>query len=1347
MQPLSFDDLEDVSKPITLSMDDLGDVGGDYGGKSEIKPATGRTFGSVVDDAVITGTKGFLSLGEQALGLANMATLGKSGEALDKMGLDTEKVRSFLDSKYSDAQKEANRKVDEAQGFVGTTKAMLENPSTIVNAIGESIPSSMVGGMVLGRGLLAAGSALKYGVPRIVSKYAPQIAGALGEGILAMGSAGENIRKDSPNRTLTPSGYAAAAGTGLGTSAFGVLGGTIAKKAGFNDIDTMLVKMGSNKTPAGIAQRIIGGGITEGLFEEMPQGVQEKIFYNAALDKPLMDGVPENMAQSLMVGAAMGSGAGLISNPSSDRDKAADPFKNIKQNTSGLPMADIDPKRQVVERATTNPDDISLIYGFATKDMTNAKQRAFSNMLNNLEDPESRIKAVDEMEKTIIKSAATPEEGRRRAKIFAEQAFERIDAGEPINIDLGLSEYGAMDDTGKQRFHNDVENGMVESTVASIVTKIQNLQRLKKLTPAQQANIEQYQADLEAIRQYRADQEGAAWESEILAQRAAASQHPPAPTAQDINQSRIGMAEAVESEISNVPEIDQSQWLEKQNEVQADSDYWNKVQSDIEKQRAPKPPIPVTPQSINQDRISMTEAVDKELSDVPNVQSGYASEQAKLDNEQADFNQKLEMMQGEVKNSQSKGVNQEQVNQQGETIAYSSDSPQWMRDLPKDKNGKVYGRKQLNAVFDNVRSGKPLTPAQTVLFDHIQKAANAYTGPSGEMVAQEDADALEKRGFDLLGGRKMEVVNFGQGDRIVATVDGVKDEYLVKDLDENGKVILQDGIEKRVDMSEEIVVEAHKPAEAKPDRRQNTALRKKIDDMSPEEMRIALRQSDATGLKNKRAYDESDKKAVQASIDVDSLKWVNDNMGHEAGNLLLKAVGDAFRNTALAEEAYHVSGDEFVLQADKAEEVEAATRLAQEYLDKNEIIYTSQDGIEHIITGSFSYGTAENLSKADARLQKNKIERELAGNRAGRGEKPPGYRQGESGREVDNQKETTQEVSLSESDLAPVDDQSDGKKSFPEDVKLSSKDTSLGQGQDSQIKYQTAEGYTPDKTIKAYKLFRTIKGKIGDIFPLFIGKNKPTPIGQWLRAEFIPTKGFAQRPGWHAGVLPIAPHLRQKSTGKKAPGRVWAEVEIPADNDWQPVADSSSTRDIRDRVPENGYYKFKTNKMQGGAWIIGGAVKVNRILSDSDIKGILEANGYDKTEIEAELDAKYQVLQPAPESGNIKEVQKQSAADLLKALYQAKQKEKKDARLRMLDKSGRDKVLSQSENTTRRQRLDQAIKRVGGDPGKARITPPSSRKEKTLQKIANIFGYNPVFFKTTDSRTQDVENGHGQNHL
>jgi hypothetical protein len=144
------------------------------------------------------------------------------------------------------------------------------------------------------------------------------------------------------------------------------------------------------------------------------------------------------------------------------------------------------------------------------------------------------------------------------------------------------------------------------------------------------------------------------------------------------------------------------------------------------------------------------------------------------------------------------------------------------------------------------------------------------------------------------------------------------------------------------------------------------------------------------------------------------------------------------------------------------------------------------------------------------------------------------------------------------------------------------------------------------KTVKAYKLFVQ---RDGALYPLFIGKREATPVGAWIQARFLPTKGFAKRPGWHAGFLPLAPHLRTK-LGKRAANRVWAEVELPAERDWQPVADASKKRDIRDRLPANGFYRFNTSKRQGHQWLIAGALRIRRVLSNHDITTILTEAGH-----------------------------------------------------------------------------------------------------------------------------------------
>ena len=111
--------------------------------------------------------------------------------------------------------------------------------------------------------------------------------------------------------------------------------------------------------------------------------------------------------------------------------------------------------------------------------------------------------------------------------------------------------------------------------------------------------------------------------------------------------------------------------------------------------------------------------------------------------------------------------------------------------------------------------------------------------------------------------------------------------------------------------------------------------------------------------------------------------------------------------------------------------------------------------------------------------------------------------------------------------------------------------------------------------MKAYKLFRLKKN--GAITPLFIDKTREIEFNVWMDAELHPTKGFAERPGWHCGTLPQAPHLTEK-------GRVWCEVEV------------------------EDYYGFDRPKSQGGFWIIANRMIVRRVLTDKDVESIIKAS-------------------------------------------------------------------------------------------------------------------------------------------
>ena len=192
----------------------------------------------------------------------------------------------------------------------------------------------------------------------------------------------------------------------------------------------------------------------------------------------------------------------------------------------------------------------------------------------------------------------------------------------------------------------------------------------------------------------------------------------------------------------------------------------------------------------------------------------------------------------------------------------------------------------------------------------------------------------------------------------------------------------------------------------------------------------------------------------------------------------------------------------------------------------------------------------------------------------------------------------------------------------------------------SWIDADMAEGYTFQGVNGHYYIpstsYKTINERTGKVETRKTGQGIVIPNDK-VRQELI-DRGFlpkgskakkivalARRPGWHSGDMPMSTHLGSKSKGSnlvdtRSQDQVWAEVEIPADVDWQQEAldradrkkDGSiimGTADITDRIPEDGYYKYKTNPQMTGSWIISGSIKVNRILSDQEVAEINKGFG------------------------------------------------------------------------------------------------------------------------------------------
>lgn len=178
---------------------------------------------------------------------------------------------------------------------------------------------------------------------------------------------------------------------------------------------------------------------------------------------------------------------------------------------------------------------------------------------------------------------------------------------------------------------------------------------------------------------------------------------------------------------------------------------------------------------------------------------------------------------------------------------------------------------------------------------------------------------------------------------------------------------------------------------------------------------------------------------------------------------------------------------------------------------------------------------------------------------------------------------------------------------------------------DANMRFSVREEEPPQNTVIAYKLLRVKKSAKGELFPLFVSANESTPIGVWLNADIGETtttdKGqtkvksklgnLAFRPGWHLGDLPYETHIGKKGADGKIAfmkdDHVWCECEVAADVDYQPEANAQPSRDLK-KLPIDGMYRFKTNPNMTGEWIITGAMKINRVLTDDEVRQICADN-------------------------------------------------------------------------------------------------------------------------------------------
>lgn len=336
------------AKPVGTS-----DLGGFNPSRAqEVNDPTTRSATDYLRDATAWGLKSAIAVPEAAVGLADMVTGGKAGKALENeggsIGLRFKEAKQVANDIHSDATKLAQQKLANADGLWEKAKTAVQNPSTVVGGVAESL-APMVAGGVIGRGAMLLGNLGRMG------SLGAAIAGAAGEGVVGAGSAAEQIRQQTADGELTAKQAALAAGTGLATGALGFAGNKVANRLGIGDADMMLAQgtkgmakdAAERATAAAVnplaqpAQKSIlrqmgEGAITEGVLEELPQSVSEQILQNEALGKSWSDGLDDAIVMGILSGGAMGAGAaGYRGFKDKQIDDAAANARNAAGNAPG----------------------------------------------------------------------------------------------------------------------------------------------------------------------------------------------------------------------------------------------------------------------------------------------------------------------------------------------------------------------------------------------------------------------------------------------------------------------------------------------------------------------------------------------------------------------------------------------------------------------------------------------------------------------------------------------------------------------------------------------------------------------------------------------------------------------------------------------------------------------------------------------------------------------------------------------------------------------------------------------------------------------------------------------------
>jgi GGDEF domain-containing protein len=141
---------------------------------------------------------------------------------------------------------------------------------------------------------------------------------------------------------------------------------------------------------------------------------------------------------------------------------------------------------------------------------------------------------------------------------------------------------------------------------------------------------------------------------------------------------------------------------------------------------------------------------------------------------------------------------------------------------------------------------------------------------------------------------------------------------------------------------------------------------KRASDLSPEEMRVALLFEEIVGIPNSRAFEEVQDREPASAVavcDTDDFNSIRDKFGRAVGNLVLRAMVEAFKHVGL--DCYNYAQDIFMFRGGSTELLIQSLESARTVLSNLTFLARDHDRTYQASGLDFIYGVGSNWNEAE----------------------------------------------------------------------------------------------------------------------------------------------------------------------------------------------------------------------------------------------------------------------------------------------------------------------------------------------------------------------------------------------